>query len=369
MRLLAVSNSPSGTQGGSEASFETIAEGLTHRGYDVVRLYNESGAQEACIRRLMLPWFAMRGAFPTLAGSLTLVNRLVPLAKLLRQLRPEVVLVHFVDISSVYFALLKPLFRYRLVLNARGSDLLVQPATSKRHQQLLPFVLRRADLLVALSEPIAEAATALEPAIESRTMVIHNGIDFDFWSADASPVSQQQGPPYFVAAGRLHRVKGFDVLIEAFAQVRHEHPAVRLRIYGEGPERGALQANVARLGLSHSVEFLGWASPLVLREAYGKAMAVVVPSRSEGFGNVAAEAMAAGAPVVASAVGGLPGILGGVGSEVPPDHPEALAQALLAILRQQDGGLHMRARARERAARFTWSAALDVYDAVLSSSV
>ena len=367
MRILLFSNATSTNRGGAEASFESIADGLAARGHEVHRLYNEKGEAEGGKYRLSLPWINLRGGLPTPRAAWTFVPHLLPLARLLRRLRPDVVLVHFVDLSSLYFAVLRPLLGFRLVLSARGSDLLVQPRESDRHRRLLPLALRSADHVVALSQAVASAAVALCPDVEGRTAVIHNGVDLDFWR---EPVTEpDDAVPLIVAAGRLHPVKGFDLLMEAFAAVHQRFPAARLRIIGEGAERAALEARAERLGVSEAVEMPGWVGREALREAYQKASVVAVPSRSEGLGNVAIEAMASGAVVVASAVGGLPDVVqeGKTGVLVPPEDLEALTDALIQMLELGETRRAMRAAARTSAERFSWSRCLDAHESVLAS--
>lgn len=365
MRILAFCNSPSTARGGAEASFETIADGLAQRGHEVVRLYNERGPDAPGVYRRALPWLSMRGAWPTPRGVRTLLRHLLPLARLLRARRPDVVLVHFVDLSALYFVLLKKVFGYRLVLNARGSDLLVQPTRSERHARLLPFVLRHADHVVAPASTMLEAAAVLAPEVQARAVLIPNGIDYAFWSS--APADRVEAG-LIVAAGRLHPVKGFDVLVEAFARVNRQHPEARLCIYGEGEQRPHLEARVAALGLGDAVSLPGWASREQLRDAYARAAVVAVPSRSEGFGNVAAEALATGAPVVASAVGGLPHVVHDPAYLVAPQDPTALAAKLALIFEQSQAQPDIRAASRARARAFTWSAALARYETVLQGN-
>src|SRR5207248_2745877 len=120
--------------------------------------------------------------------------------------------------------------------------------------------------------------------------------------------------------------KGFDVLVRAAARA-----GVPVVIVGEGDQRDGLEALIASTG-AH-VELVGALPPAALAARYRDARAVVVPSRREGFGIVAAEAAAAGRAVIASAVGGLPDIVqpGVNGVLVPPDDVDALARALATL--------------------------------------
>lgn len=155
--------------------------------------------------------------------------------------------------------------------------------------------------------------------------------------------------------GRLHRVKGYDVLVEALARLKASGfapPApFRLRIAGDGAQREALTAQIAAAGLDN-IELIGF-QPRP-REFLASLHAYVQPSRSEGLCIAAHEAMEAGLPVVASAVGEMPFTVldDRTGFVVPPDDAQALAEALRKLLaapeRLASLGEASRARVLER---------------------
>ncbi|WP_456307451.1 glycosyltransferase [Paeniroseomonas aquatica] len=134
--------------------------------------------------------------------------------------------------------------------------------------------------------------------------------------------------PHLLALGRLHRNKGFDILLHALALL----PGAQLSIGGEGPERPALEALAASLGLGGRVDFLGW------RQDTGALLAAcdvfVCSSRHEPLGNIILEAWSATRPVVAAAAQGPTELIrpGETGLLVPPEDPEALAAAIAGLL-------------------------------------
>lgn len=152
------------------------------------------------------------------------------------------------------------------------------------------------------------------------------------------------------SVGRLHRTKGFDDLIRAAAELGED---VELVIHGEGEERPHLQALVKELGLEGRVRLPGFASDL--EQALGEMDVYVQPSRAEGFGLGAVEAMTAGLPVVVSAAGSLPELIddGRTGLVVRAPGPASLAALLRELL--GDEGLRRamgRRASREAHARF-----------------
>jgi glycogen(starch) synthase len=175
-------------------------------------------------------------------------------------------------------------------------------------------------------------------------------------------------PPHLLGIGRLVPFKGFDVALQAFRRVLDRLPRARLTLAGDGPERTALEHLAARLGVRDAVDFVGWVHPGRVQALMSAATLVLMPSRWEGLPLVALEAQAAGRPVVASRAGGLPEVVvdGETGRLVPPDAPEALADAVLALLARPVELARMGHAARERAARvFDQVRCVDEYAALL----
>ena len=151
--------------------------------------------------------------------------------------------------------------------------------------------------------------------------------------------------------GRLHQVKGHDLLIAALVRMREislsSTVPFELRIAGDGDERAALEAAIARAGL-HNVRLTGFeADP---RAFLADLHLYLQPSRSEGLCIAAHEAMQAGVPTIVSAVGELPYSVrdGETGLVVPPEDPEALAQAVVWLLSHPERLAGMGRAARDR---------------------
>ncbi|HEV7508831.1 MAG TPA: glycosyltransferase family 4 protein [Thermoanaerobaculia bacterium] len=137
-------------------------------------------------------------------------------------------------------------------------------------------------------------------------------------------------PDYLLFVGRLRIRKGVEVLLEALRYVR----PIALRIAGNGEHREWLERRASEVGLGRAVTFLGNCEAGRVRRLLAGAAALVVPSIYEGMPLVVLEAMAAGVPVVASAVSGIPEVVqeGETGWLVPPENPRALGRALEDVL-------------------------------------
>jgi glycosyltransferase involved in cell wall biosynthesis len=147
--------------------------------------------------------------------------------------------------------------------------------------------------------------------------------------------------------GRLVSIKSLDTLVRGVAIARARLPKIRLLIAGDGEERPRLEQLVGELGLTDRVEFLGWRSDLA--SLYRRMHVFVLTSINEGTPVSLIEAMAAGVPVVASSVGGVPDVVdaGVTGVLVPPRQPEAVAAAIVAAIVEPDRAAVMAARARQ----------------------
>ena len=193
------------------------------------------------------------------------------------------------------------------------------------------------------------------PAGSVRT--IYNGVS----SSVVPPPRSQSADPVIGAVARFSPEKGLDVLIEAFDRVRRG----RLVLIGDGDERSRLETLVKDRGLVDRVLFAGWVTgPWTAQWAFD---ALVVPSRSEGFGLAVVEAMLAGIPVVATEVGGLPELIeqGRTGLLVPSDDPAAMAGAIIRVLDDREQALRRADAARADARqRFSPAAMAAAYEAL-----
>ncbi len=225
-----------------------------------------------------------------------------------------------------------------------------QQATRFGRLVVLPGIQRlfhHADRVIALSHGVRSDLVALDPRIEAVSTVIHNACVDERIEAPPNVELPKTEAPVVLAAGRLHPQKDYPTMLDAFAKV-HRVTGAELWILGEGSERGAVEAQIARLGLGSAVRLLGFQrDPAAFMR---RATVFCLSSYYEGFGNVIVEAMASGAPVVSTACPHGPSEIitdGENGLLVPVRDSEALSQALIRIL--QDEPLRARVAAAGKA--------------------
>ena len=246
--------------------------------------------------------------------------------QLIEELQPD--LLHALHLTSYGFLGALSSF-HPLVISVWGTDILEAPRLTPFHRWLTRYALARADAITATGLHLATETTRYTPRSTPVTVVPY-GVDLDRFV----PAPRRDGGDVIIGtASRLSTEKGMRYLVEAFARLRGRFgERVRLRIAGEGPERANLEALALRLGIN--VEFAGWLEHSDLPAFLHGLDVFVLPSTYEGFGVAAAEASAAGLPVVATNVYGIPDVVrhGHTGLLVPSKDPEALAQAIAQLV-------------------------------------
>jgi glycosyltransferase involved in cell wall biosynthesis len=183
-----------------------------------------------------------------------------------------------------------------------------------------------ADRVVSVCSPVQSMLEKEFPLLRSKLRIVDNGIDL--WRFLTVP-RRTSGPGVtFGTMGRFEPVKGHKDLLLAFERVHRKHPTARLKLLGDGTLMQELQALTRELGVADSVEFRGYS--LDTTGFLADLDVYVLSSRSEGLPLTLIEAMAAGLPVVGTAVGAVSEVLGrSTGQWVcPPASPELMAQAM-----------------------------------------
>ena len=200
--------------------------------------------------------------------------------------------------------------------------------------------------------------------------IVPNGIDTSRFHPDHRPLEQLRTPGMktLLFVGRMEKRKGFDILLEAYAQLRRRRADVRLVAVGDGPQREGYERQVDSFGIP-DVLFRGRVSDEMLPRHYAAADVFCSPALGgESFGIVLLEAMASGVPVLASAIPGFTAVIeaGKDGLLVPPRQPRVWAQAIETVVNDDELARSMSANGLRTAQRYDWDRVadeiLDVYE-------
>ncbi len=293
-----------------------------------------------------------------------------------RAFRPDVLHVQCFGPNGAYALGLRTLTRTPLVVSSHGETFADDHAVFE-HSRLLRAALER-------SIGVAGAVTGCSRVVADDlvrfgapdAVVVPNGVDLaghDLAGHDLvgpGAAADEPGPsgaavrePVVVAVGRIEHVKGFDLLVDAFASSALRDRA-RLVVVGDGSEAGALRRRVASAGLTDRVELPGRLEPAEVAARLAGADVVVVPSRADAAPLVVLEAWRSGRPLVATVRGGPPEIVtdGVDGVLVDPQDTQALAAAVLGLLDDPERAGRIGAAGRRRVEDFTWERVVDRYE-------
>lgn len=221
--------------------------------------------------------------------------------------------------------------------------------------------LTSADWVVGCSAAILQRGRELAPEISSHSSIIYNAQK----PGPVRPRPLEMDPPVLLCLGRLSREKGVDVALAAFAPLVERFPQTRLVIAGDGSERGALERQTIRLGLTEVVQFLGWVPPEEVPALINAASVVILPSREDAFPLVGLQTALMERPIVATRTGGIPEMIVDheTGLLVEREDARGLADAIASLLECPDDARRMGQAARRRGLEvFSFDRHVEAYD-------
>ena len=282
--------------------------------------------------------------------------------EILRRHKTDLLHVQCVSSNAHYALLAQQALGLPLIVTSQG-ERTMDAGRSYERSPYMNLVMRRAlaqaDHITACSQnTLDDLEQYCGRPFGERGGVIYNGIRTD----DFEGAKGYEHPkPYILGIGRMVPQKGFDVLLEAFAQAGL--PAHDLLLAGEGPERKTLEQAAQQHGLAGRVHFIGRADRATATALFQGCDFFVLPSRQEPMGIVNLEAMICGKAVIASRTGGVPEIVSEAetGLLVPPGDTTALAEAMGRLARDEGLRTRMGAAGRQRAKLFTWQSIANSY--------
>jgi glycosyltransferase involved in cell wall biosynthesis len=261
----------------------------------------------------------------------------------LADFRPDVVHVLLFHAAAVLATLPRAGGGVRVATNVYG-EAVQHLAHARLREPIDRWAGRHVDHTIAISEAVERFLIGHYGYRSTSVSCIPLG-----WEGHPLPRGAEPRPPTIVSVAKLRPEKGHVVLVAAFQEVARQLPDARLVLVGDGPLRASLEQQIEARGLTSSVVITGSVPDVWTYLADADVFALA--STTEAYGIAVAEAMAAGLPVVASAVGGIPELVvpAVTGQLFSPGDSSALASHLVTILRSSDRGAAMGAAGREAA--------------------
>lgn len=322
-----------------------------------------AGAQRTIRMRLVAAWRDSRPLRYLATALVRLPINFVRLFRLLRQVRPRAVNVHFPGLSSLtlLWALRAACPGAKFVLSFHGIDLVELERGGRLTRLWWRVLLRSADAITCCSRDLAARLLAAAGPRTARVVAIHNGVDTARLAEEIAghePVKDMPRGAYIINVGTFETKKGQDVLVRAFARLRERRPDLSLVLVGRsGPQLQSLRDLIATLGLRDCVDLRLDVPHAQTLSLIRSARVFALSSRQEPFGIVLLEAAYFTIPVVATRVGGVPEVIadGVSGLLVPADDVAALTEALARLLEDESLARRLADNARQRTlTEFTW---------------
>ena len=279
---------------------------------------------------------------PHLTDPLVWMN----LQKLVKQARPDVLHGHGAKAGA--FVRMRPSSKTTIrVYTPHGGSLHYPLSTAKGkfYATLERALMGRTDLFLFESAFARDTYARNIGKPDALVRCVFNGVNSD----EFDPVPLADDATDLAYVGEFRHIKGADLLVDAVAKLRADGRPVTLTLGGDGEETKALKEQIARLGLESAVHFIGHVKA---RYGFSKGKLLVVPSRGDSMPYVVIEAAAAGIPMIAANVGGIPEVFAEqLDALFTPDHIGAMAEAIATALNNLDA-THTRAQIlRERIAQ------------------
>ncbi len=342
---------PALTDGGAERVWALLSGELAARDHDVHLVVDREARNgppvPAAVRLHMLP-----------AGRMA---RLRMLRHLLKELSPDVAL-SAVAASPLFLTLAASGLDVALVHAFHGFEEWRTGRLSRLTWYLLPWIARRSTHIVAVSGALRQYLADDWNVPPEKLVRIWNPVALPEPLPHVTTEDLLSRPPEILCIGRLSPEKGHGLLLRALSLMQDRK--ARLTILGDGPRRSHLEEQARHLGIADRVRFAGWQDDIWPWLA--KARVFALPSRTESFGNVVVEALAAGLPVISTDTPGPAEILAGdtrLGRLVSSTEAEDMAAALEAALADPGAPAPRQARARD----FSAARGVDAWEQLLAN--
>jgi len=265
--------------------------------------------------------------------------------------KPKICHFNFPPLLLTPLLFIMKLLKVKIVYSFHGGILLEQGG--KWNKSLFIIQCKHLyDVIIANSKYSAKLLLSLKRNLDKKIVIIPNGVEFEEFQICHPPL---KGNPSLLYVGRLEHIKGVDILLKAIALVSRNLPEVYLHIVGGGSKLKEIKELIYNLGIEWNVTLHGVVEEEKKKKLYAGADIVVIPSRSEPFGIVALEAMAAGKPLIVSDRGALPELVkhnyNGLVVELTP---QTFAKAILDLVKNKNMMVRISENNRKTAKLYDW---------------
>lgn len=326
--------------GGPATHVTLLNEGLTRLGYECLLVTGMETAREGTLKDEIAARNLSMEIIPSLGREISLNQDLVTLLKLyqlMRQWQPDIVHTHTAKAG----------FIGRIAARLAGVPLVVHtfhghvfhgyfnPIKTRFFIELEKFCAKLSDHIITISDRLKTEILEFGITYPEHIQIIPLGLELNRLNTvcQSKLFHQEFGLTPDIklvgAVGRMVPIKNLHLFLDAAAIAHQQNPLIRFVLVGDGELRTELENYAEKLNISQVVIFAGWRRDLA--QVYADLNAVVISSNNEGTPASLIEAMAAGCPVISTAVGGVPDFVknGETGRLVPPRDPVALAAAML----------------------------------------
>ena len=295
-------------------------------------------------------WFALRmgGTDPRrMVFALFYLVEAALIGRWMKQNRLDHLHVHFATPAAMVGLIATRLFPFTFSMTVHGPDEFYDTTDYRLREKIAG-----ASFITCISSYARSQLMKLSPVTQwSKFDIARLGVFPSVFAPETRKDAGNQGESFeILCVGRLVPAKGQQVLIAAVERLVKEGRRVRLRLIGDGPDRAALEAEVARRGLDEHVIFAGAVNQDRIREFYARADVFALASFAEGVPVVLMEAMAMEIPCVSTCITGIPELIrpGQDGLLVPPSDEEALATALARLMDEPELRVSLGRAGRQR---------------------
>jgi glycosyltransferase involved in cell wall biosynthesis len=356
--------------GGREKYVKSLAEKWSHKHVVGIVYYTRQQAPHILINRGIRIHRVLRMRFRLISQISYIITTL--LAALIYKY--DILYVNSLFIPEFSGMLARILFRIPYVVAIHNPHELIPKTIPKLSSNFKKIILKNSSIIIAISKELLKIILDLGFTTRSKICHIPPGIEeeyLDFKSKESPEKILKSSIPCIFTSRRLVWEKGIDILLTALKIMVDSNMVFKCVIVGRGREFQSLAQLSKIYGLESKVTFTGLIPDEELKELISKAYCCVIPSRREGTPIALFEYMAMGKPVIATNVGGIRDVLPNRDLIVPPENPDALASAIMKLLKDKSYAKRVGHANKERSKRFIYTRIagdlLTVFEGILSS--